>query len=1112
MHRSSSTVILAVKLLLGLVLFVLLTSCNQSNPGRTSTIQKDASQVQASHVHQAGNPTGLNTPTTAGGEIASTGDVAIPVNASIGQLANPNAPLEMKLLIISATKDDSGLKTAEALMKQVGVPYDILIAKDKTLTSDMLMNGNQGRYQGIILTTASLPYQKDDGSFASAFEPAEWQTLWSYESDLAVRQLTLYTFPSVYPEDYGIKGIDNNGDGWADGNNNSFAMTMTPEGQTIFSSLKANASIPVKHAFNYPSELDASGGISATPILKDATGNILGVVSTSADGRERMALTMGHNPFLLHTQLLGYDMLRWLTQGVFIGERRMYLSLDIDDWYLESDVWNPATLSNFPYEEKVYRIDAQDVYAARDGVLDLRTRFNAPTFNYIQVFNALKGDTNASVDCSETASLSAASLCTGTFFDWVSHTFSHAEMDFLTYDDARAEFEQNINFGESQAIDFDRAFVVTGKHSGLGWHRIQDAPGITCEVDQVPSDEFCQFGLQASNKAMLRAAADLGIKYMAANRGWDSHTRADGCDTCLIRHPIEDRISLVPRWPTNIFYNTTDPIENASEFNNLYGPNGIIRDGFGNPFFTTDRTWEQVLNFEAEIAMRHVLSFSPYPHFFHQNNLREYAPGRSLMYDWSEAVLKEYSKYFDVPIISQDWQGMTETLEQRTSFYTALKKGAIRGTWNRADNSVNITTVIPTTIFVTGVDLNNGKTWRYGVDKVSQTYLTQEGSANGAVASTASISANRAPTLSGISNQTSAEGAATSIALNFNDADNDIVGFSATNLPPGLAIDPATGKISGTAAFGTEGTYTVNVVLSDGQTKARQSFIWTIVPPSPNGVFTADFESSREDFVYKDNLFRNTSEERYARGDRDSVGKYLFTVVGGIDDETITGISGGFERNFTLNQTSNVTVSLRYRIEQRLEYEEDEFIQALLSINGQLYGLNNGDHLEQMAGGGDSDWKTVSLEIGTLAAGTHSIQVGAYNNQKNSDNESAKVSFDDIKVEAVADGGTPIVTPTGPNLAGTWTGFYACAGCGSQAIQISQSGNDIVATKITGDSYVPAGEVTWTANVATNVGEGVIADLGYSNRRLVPGTLSVIDEKTIRFTWDGFSTITFYRD
>jgi len=814
----------ALRLLLSLAVFLLISSCglqitDTGNPSVTNELNDNS--------HEVGNGTGVGTTPTTIESLVATGDRSISALQGIGQLASPTASLDMKLLIISATEEDSALGAAVALMKQVGVPYDLFIAKDQTLTEDLLTDGTQGNYQGIILTSSNLPYQNSAGQWVSGLDPAEWQILWSYESAYAVRQLTLYTFPSIFPEDYGIKGIDTNGDGWADGNSNETTMTLTSEGQDIFSSLKPNASIPLKHAYTYPSTLDTTGGVTATPILRDSAGNILGVVSTSTDGRERMALTMGHNQYLLHTQLLGYDMLRWVTQGVFIGERRMYLSVDIDDLYLESDVWNPATLSNFSYEEMTYRVTASDIFAARDGVLDLRERFNAPYFNYTQVFNSLKGDPDAIVSCDESSSLSDAFLCFGTFFNWVSHTFSHANMTPLNYEESREEIEKNLDFAESQAFEFDRKFLVTGRHSGLGWKLISAGNGQACVVDQVTSDEYCQFGLEnGSNAEMLRAAVDLGIEYLAANRGWDTHTRQDGCDTCLIVHPLNSSIKLIPRWPTNIFYNTTTPTENTSEFNYLYGPNGLIKDGFGNAFYTTDQTWQQVLQFEAEMTMRHILSFSPYPHFFHQNDLREYAPGRSLMYDWSEAVLSEYSKYFATPIISQDWEGITTTLENRTSFFEGLQDGSISGIWNRQNNTVNVSSTKAATVYVTGAEFASGDKWTYGPDKVSRKALSAGQSVSGSVSNTFSYTA---PTITTArATATGVEGQTVTMNWTVNNPNNTFLGWSATNLPPGLAINPATGTITGTYACDSAGTYNTTVFASDNTIKALHSLSWTV--------------------------------------------------------------------------------------------------------------------------------------------------------------------------------------------------------------------------------------------------------------------------------------------
>jgi len=240
-------------------------------------------------------------------------------------------------------------------------------------------------------------------------------------------------------------------------------------------------------------------------------------------------------------------------------------------------------------------------------------------------------------------------------------------------------------------------------------------PGVSCKFDQVPTDDFCQFGLEHSNTAMLDAARDLGIKYLAANRGWNSHVAE--CDSCLIEHPLEPAIQLVPRWPTNIYYNVRTPAQNVSEFNFLYGPNGVSKDGNGKAFFEENQTWQQILKFETDMTMRHIMSASPYPHFFHQANIHEYQPGKSLLYDWSEAVLERYSGYYTVPLLVQDWPDLTQTLEERDSFYNAEATGV----WKRADNTVTVTSKNAATVFVTGIESANSFT--YGPAKVAKLNL-----------------------------------------------------------------------------------------------------------------------------------------------------------------------------------------------------------------------------------------------------------------------------------------------------------------------------------------------------------------------------------------------------
>ena len=66
---------------------------------------------------------------------------------------------------------------------------------------------------------------------------------------------------------------------------------------------------------------------------------------------------------------------------------------------------------------------------------------------------------------------------------------------------------------------------------------------------------------------------------------------------------------------------------------------------------------------------------------------------------------------------------------------------------------------------------------------------------------------NRAPVVTAIADQTSAENAAITLAVSATDPDGDALTYSATGLPASLAIAPTTGVISGTLGYTSAGTH-----------------------------------------------------------------------------------------------------------------------------------------------------------------------------------------------------------------------------------------------------------------------------------------------------------------
>jgi subtilase family serine protease len=81
-------------------------------------------------------------------------------------------------------------------------------------------------------------------------------------------------------------------------------------------------------------------------------------------------------------------------------------------------------------------------------------------------------------------------------------------------------------------------------------------------------------------------------------------------------------------------------------------------------------------------------------------------------------------------------------------------------------------------------------------------------------------------------NQLSIVNQAAAIQVNATDSGGAALSYSATGLPPGLAINPANGQITGTPTV--SGAYTVGVTAADAFTNTNQtSFSWTVVTPQP---------------------------------------------------------------------------------------------------------------------------------------------------------------------------------------------------------------------------------------------------------------------------------------
>ncbi len=635
--------------------------------------------------------------------------------AALETLATPSGRLEMKILIISAADDDSDMNAAKNMLDEIGVPYDVLLARDHDLTTSMLAKANgDGNYYGIILSEGGLQYESN-GSYPSALSNSEWDLLHQYEKDYNVRQLTMYTNGVVWSdkliEDYGLRVVAPYPNDHVDTTNQAHNVRFTTAGKAVFSTPKANAIIPIRYAYTYLTKLESGGGITATPLITDNAGNILAATSKSADGRERLALTFANNPYVIHSKILSYDLVRWLTRDLFLGDKQYYFGLDQDDWFAPTETWD-ASVHAINGE---YRLTAHDAVNAVRQQETIKNRYSFVRnsqypFAYTMAFNGTFSNPLAGYSCSENVRsidpLSSITKCIQPKFYWVNHTWSHEYMDWTNFQESYKQIYWN-QYASYYWFKFDRysradyATLVTGDISGLGWYNPAgpDDPG--------PKQDL---GLYRSNRRFLRAARYRGIRYVAGNQSVKS--LEPDCKGCGIYHPLERSILIVPRWPHNVFYASSRPVDQMDAYNAYYGPNGK------KPFFDHDLSYSEFLDFEANIALGHLLSGQQYSHYGHVGNLRDYSNGKSLSYDWVRAIFDKYEKYYDLPIFSLSWRDVARRTAYRTSF---MKSGA-KAILDINKKTVTITTSKPALVYISGVH-EGSSSWNYGKMAISRFWV-----------------------------------------------------------------------------------------------------------------------------------------------------------------------------------------------------------------------------------------------------------------------------------------------------------------------------------------------------------------------------------------------------
>jgi hypothetical protein len=554
---------------------------------------------------------------------------------SAGRQAAPlSRRVDLRVLVLSAS--DLGTSMIKAGLHEAGVPFTEveLDQEDRPAITEAFLcecsspSLHRARFQAVVAPNAT-PLQLAD---------EERATLAHYQSEFGVRRVDAYVYPSpsVMLEAPSYSGA-------LDG----LVAHLTPVAlEDSFAYLSGEVPFDdvdsaVAETYGYlarPLAVGTDSARSFTPLLEmqvpgtNSAGVLIGIMEDA--GRQEMIISCAMNAAQRHEQVLFPGILRWLTHGVYLGTRRNYLTVHIDDVLLSDARWIPkykCTRGNdcpVDVSEPDIRLNSEDVSYLFDWQV-------AHNFEFHLAFNG--GGYDAAVEDTGAFPVGDALLARrGTH--WVNHTYTHeylgcirdqrlpgfpCERDasgavaWVSGEVASDEIGKNQEFARMHGLAFDPSELVTGEHSGL-----RRAP-------EEPSD----------NPALLDVLSQRGIAWIAADASREREQRSvAGTRT-------------VPRYPMNLFFNTGRERELIDEFNWIHaatesGGSGLCSQ---NPattclaplaFDTGFSEW--IVPREARTLELHALSNDPRPHYAHQSNVAE----DRLLYPVMERVLTEYRRMF----------------------------------------------------------------------------------------------------------------------------------------------------------------------------------------------------------------------------------------------------------------------------------------------------------------------------------------------------------------------------------------------------------------------------------------------------------------------------------
>lgn len=623
------------------------------------------------------------------------------------------ATVASTILILVRTDDNAYAVTSG--LDAYGIPYELVRVPQTGFQLPTLNTTSHGNYGGII-SLNELAYEYTEG-WHSGISADQYNTIYAYQIAFGVRMTRIDAYPQP------AFGTTTNGGCCDSGVEQLISLTNNTGFATA--NIKTNAFMSTKNMYHYPAVITDPATTWQVAKYSPSDDGKFSSDTTAAvindfGGRQQMVwFGSWATEWSPTSNFLQHAYIHWMTRGLFLGARKTYLSTQVDDVHLTTAMYSPSG--------KLFRLTPDDLVNHAAWTKDINSRMPAGSSYFVELGHNGNGDIIAAVNgttgCTPANAIyydypaatdleyqkplgSASDLwpTTPATYSWslacakyddlanwfttsanrdsfahVSHTFTHLPQNNITYSDANKEITFNQAWLKQIGIDQGDKFsskslippAITGLHNGDAI-RAWITNGITSAVGD-------------NSRPVLSSP----------NQHWPLISTTSGNGYA--------GLTIVPRWPTTIYWNCDLPDCTVQEWKDTASGQGSFQD---------------LLTFERTSASRYLLGLRKDSFMFHQANLRQTdvdsmtvgsQTGKlSLLQAWTENIVQEMTRLTDWPILSQKQDDLAVKFNDRMArdlckpnlaySYSADGKSIVSVTVTANDNSNKCGTTIPVTL------------------------------------------------------------------------------------------------------------------------------------------------------------------------------------------------------------------------------------------------------------------------------------------------------------------------------------------------------------------------------------------------------------------------------